>query len=313
MFSKQWFNSHQAILLRFANTWLGKKILRIDSKEKLIGILPNAIFWKGKKKNEYVAEFRTHDKFGKRLYYAFKPLWYLFHLWDMVWYPKFNLGFDSLTVYPDASPESTSVDGYARRQSAGTWSQLRDGAGITAGDADGNLYVNLASGNVGDQWNDMVRSAMLFDTSSISSGSTISAATLSIYGSSKTDQFSQSIGITSVSLASNTAVVASDYAVANWGSTRFATDITVTSWSNSAYNDFALNASGLAAVIAGGISKFGMRSSGDIDNTAPTWADSLTCQVVTISADAVGTTTDPKLVVTYTLPSSGTSNFAYFM
>src|SRR3990167_5137978 len=95
LFSKEWFLKHQKILLWFVNTWIGRKILCINGSKSLVGknkiiyIEPNAIWWKGKKKREVVAEFRTHDKFGKRLYYAFKPIWYLIHYWDTLFANNF--------------------------------------------------------------------------------------------------------------------------------------------------------------------------------------------------------------------------------
>ena len=133
-FSKQWFLKYQKILLRFCNTWIGRKILCIDGnkssigKNKIIHIESNAIWWKTGRK--VTAEFRTHDKFGKRLYYAFKPLWHLFHIWDLGfgWQPNWNLGFDTLTVYPAAGANSPVDGGVGRRRTSGVNAEILLGA-----------------------------------------------------------------------------------------------------------------------------------------------------------------------------------------
>jgi hypothetical protein len=51
---------------------------------------------------ERTTDFRTHNKFSKRLFYAFYPVWWLAHQWDTLfanqWQPAWNLGFDTLTA-----------------------------------------------------------------------------------------------------------------------------------------------------------------------------------------------------------------------
>ena len=106
IFSKEWFESNQKLFLKFTNTWIGRKILKIDGnksevgKNKVTKIIPNAIFWEEGQHNK--AEFRTHPKFAKRLFHAFKPVWFLVHLWDTLFAnnfrPDLNLGFD---IFPD--------------------------------------------------------------------------------------------------------------------------------------------------------------------------------------------------------------------
>jgi len=93
--------------------------------------------------------------------------------------------------------------------------------------------------------------------------------------------------------------VAADYALANFGSTRFVdSDILISGITTGAYNDFTLNASGIANIAKTGISKFGYRHAVDIDNSAPTWgsgADSY----FTASFSDTGSN-QPKLDVTFT-------------
>src|SRR5688572_20225406 len=142
VFDEQWFKTHQRSLLWFANTRIGRWFFRINGNassvgdNRIVGILPNAIFWKGKKRQQYHAEFRTHDKFAKRLYYGLKPIWSLLHLWDTIWanrvQPSWNVGFDTLTVYPAAGANSP-VDGRVYRGAVDeTFGTIIAGAGSTA-------------------------------------------------------------------------------------------------------------------------------------------------------------------------------------
>ena len=213
---------------------------------------------------------------------------------------------DTLTVYPDASPETTSVDGYdAAIETNETWTNVVNGAGDVGSDTASPLLLNqINAGSTTDRWARIYRAFILFDTSSIGAA-TIDSAVLSIYGSSKSDTagIAPNLNIFSSNPASNTAIVAGDYG--NVGSTEFSTDISYASFSTSAYNDFTLNASGEAAIDTGGISKFSTRSDYDSTDSAPTWTSSLQSYLRGVSAENTGTTQDPKLVVNYT-PSSFT-------
>lgn len=105
MFNKSWFLKHQKLLLWFANTFIGRWILCINGnrssvgKNRILKIEPNAITWKlkeTKKRIHLQTEFRTHDKFSKRIKYAFYPLWLIIHTWDTLfannYQPDWNLG-----------------------------------------------------------------------------------------------------------------------------------------------------------------------------------------------------------------------------
>ena len=116
VFSSEWFEQHQGKILWFANTKIGRVILRIHGdrssvgKNKIVQIIPNAIFWR--RGDEMVAEFRTHEKFARRLYYAFRPFWYTLHFLDWLFLDRFQVfnrwsfNFNSLTVRPNPNPES---------------------------------------------------------------------------------------------------------------------------------------------------------------------------------------------------------------
>lgn len=140
-----------------------------------------------------------------------------------------------------------------------------------------------------------------FDSSSLGSSATISSATFSLYGTTTTaDADSVSIGVIQTTQTDPTSLAVGDYDNLTLNSpTEGATRISAASWNTAAYNDFALNASGLSWIDKTGYTKLGCRISRDIDNSAPTGLN----QMYEYTADQTGTTNDPKLVVTYSTTS----------
>ncbi len=324
VFSKDWFKLHQARLLWLANTEYGRDVLCINGKRssigknKIVGIEPNAITWMNEL-GQLSTEFRINNKFGRRIYYSYKAIWEAMHWFDMKianpFIPAWNLGFDTLTAYPDADPETSTVDGATGRIIVDeTWATFRSGVGNHS-PADGATLdvANLNASTTSDQWKSMQRGVALFDTSPIDTGE-IKDATLSFFGSAKFNDFASAPDstIVSASPASNTDLVDADYNIANFGTTEFASRITYASWSTSAYNDFTLNASGEGNIDKSGISKFGARSDWDLDNSPPTWGSNDTAYMRAHSADAAGTSNDPKLVVNYALADKQIKDFFYY-
>lgn len=303
IFDKTWFLKHQTLLKWFANTKYGKGLLG-HGLDRVDLILPNAVVRKNR--TSYIAEFRTHDKYAKRLYYEFKPIWKAFHWFDMnvanIYVPKLNLGFDSLTAYP-AAGSVEPVDGRAIRGSVDeTFTTIRNGAGNSS--ADGNAienYGSLTATTTSNQYSFMFRCIFCFDTSSIGGGATINSATLSLFGTDKSNGLgSPTLDIVSSTPASTSTLASSDYG--NLGTTVFS-DIAYASFSTSAYNDFSLNASGLSNISKTSISKFGTRTGWDTDNSfGGSWSSGAVTKLTGYMADQTGTSNDPKLTVTYTLP-----------
>jgi hypothetical protein len=127
------------------------------------------------------------------------------------------------------------------------------------------------------------------------------------------------LNIYSSNPASNTALVAGDFD--SLGTTAFCdTPILFTNW-GTGYNDFALNASGLAAISKTGVSKFGLRNANydvadelDPNNHDPSWSSDTTSAVSPWYSEK-GEGYQPKLVVTYTTsgvdyPVATTSNLS---
>ena len=213
---------------------------------------------------------------------------------------------DSRTYYPDADPETTSVDGQVDRSGVDeTWATIRAGAGVAFADSNNYLELYIKASGTTDQFVLLHRLILLFDTSVLADGAVISAATLSLYGVLKTDGLActPDINIYASTPASNTALQASDYG--QTGATAYcATPITYANWKTADpfWNDFSLNADGIAAISKTGISKFAARNANyDVANVKPAWVASETSYLIPYSSEK-GVGFKPKLVVTYTVP-----------
>lgn len=211
----------------------------------------------------------------------------------------------TITFNPDADAESTSVDGYCSAEIEAfepgeTFANMRAGTGTTtlrAYDSSTTAYAKIGSDSTSNLFLDMQKAIILFDTSSLPDDASISSATVKLYVTYKQDYMSQSIGITSSNPASDTALSTADYDEGVYGSTRYATDLTVASITTGAYNTFTLNTDGKNAINVSGITKFAVRVSCDIDNSAPTWASLVSGGIGFTTADG---SNKPQLTVTYT-------------
>lgn len=312
-FNKEWFRKYQGILLFLLRCPLVRYIFRINCDKRIIAIRPNS-YTIGNKDSSFTTDFRTHQKYSKRVYHAFKYVWHLFHAWDMNianrFAPQLNLGFDFLTVYPDAHEETDTVDGsvtHSYGKGDDTWANLIAGAGSGHDDTSGNNHFVLAysCSTTKDKWINMIRSIFLFDTSALTADATISAAVMSLDGSGKNDGSSSTpnTNVYSSAPASNDDLVNGDFD--SLGTTEFATSITYADWDTAGYNDFTFNATGRAAVSKTSISKFGCRNpSYDVGATPPAWVFGASATLRCNHAETTGTGDDPKLVVTYTLPGA---------
>jgi hypothetical protein len=211
---------------------------------------------------------------------------------------------DSATFYPDADPETTSVDGWAEHDQDDTaFATIRNGAGVLAVDTSAEVIPVYIGSGTNVLWYAIRRGLYLFDTSSLPDSATISAATLSIRGYNKYDNFIPAIGgtynIYSSAPASNVAIVAGDYD--SLGTNAYCdTVVTWANWSTTNYNNWAFNAAGIAAINKTGVSKFGLReASYDVANSEPAWSKNHGAGIFSYMSEK-GTGYKPKLVVTYT-------------
>ncbi len=205
------------------------------------------------------------------------------------------------TFYPDANPETTTVDGFAQQDGGGTnWStDYVNGAGSGADDSGSSAYVGSHLYTSSGEYQ-LIRPFLLFDTSTIPDDDEITSATLSVYVTATADGDNDAnayINVFSSNPSANTSISSGDFDTQ--GSTKFSTDKDITGISSSAYADFALNSSGLSNVNKTGISKFMLREGHDIDNVAINGAGDPDSKVTFSTSEVSGTSQDPKLVVVH--------------
>lgn len=167
-----------------------------------------------------------------------------------------------------------------------TFSTARSGSNLATFNPIAQLYSGFTAGEYYID-RDFVR----FATGSIPDNATIVSAFIRINGSLGADNNSQSVHIVGSTGADT--ITTADWAnvgTTDFGSKTFASFIT-------GNNDIALNASGLAALSLTGDTKFALRGTADLANSAAGGANFI------LSTDPI------VLSVTYTIPDSGGSEF----
>lgn len=180
---------------------------------------------------------------------------------------------DTYTGYPDADPETDTVDGQAGYESTQlTWANLRAQTGTNAyPSAVTNYSIQIRGGPSANNFDRLVRGIYLFETSSLG-GVNITSAELSLYCPGKQDNLSTtpSINVYTSDPASNNNLVGSDFSTL--GDVALSDTIEYGDISVGAYNEFELNEDGIEAINKEGITKLGVRDvEYDVGGTIPNW------------------------------------------
>lgn len=313
-----WFEQNQSLLCRMANTKVGRDLLCIDQS-----LPPVVLFRKNcvhcliginKGIATMQADFRIGAKWANVIRYRWKEFcsmkkYFELKQWQDVGRTPYILGDRvcalTLTKYPDPDVEIATVDGTVSRGLANpgeSFSSLMSGAGNGKNDNGASDYfIFFACANASNNFRYNHKTIALFDTSSLTASASVSSASASFNGDTTDNGDSIggfAIGLVSSNPASNTSLANSDYS--NVGTTRYANDIAYSSWSTSSYNTYSMNATGISNISKTSITKLGLGANYFIDNSAPTWVNNLTSRVWGKFAETTGTSTDPKLEVTYT-------------
>ncbi|MFN3692674.1 MAG: LamG-like jellyroll fold domain-containing protein [Candidatus Paceibacteria bacterium] len=225
--------------------------------------------------------------------------------------PK-KIGRTTSVFYPDANPESSSVDGWTQYESTQiSWSAIRTANGTGSGDTDATRYVlAAAAGTATSTFNNLRRGIFVFNTAPIADTDYISGATLSFVATAKGDHDAineRFANLTSASTASNVAIAASDYQSQSVHTTKLSTDKSIKYdivADSSTYTDWTLNSDGLANISTSSVSKFGLRFVEDISSTTMPWNSGYNYGISIRLADTANTSLDPKLVVEHSATSS---------
>lgn len=200
-----------------------------------------------------------------------------------------------------------SLSGYAGNFTDSTFATIRAAAGngSTYNSATDRSGLDAVSKTV--DFVQLLRAPILFDTSALTAGAIITAATLQLYVTAAPDTLAQasSQNIVVSNPASDSAIVDADYNIANWDLTAQATAMTnATLAANlNAYNTFTLNATGLSNISKTGITKFGVACNWDISNTNPGASTGDGRIAYNSKTDA----NPPILTITYTVGSASVS------
>ena len=179
---------------------------------------------------------------------------------------------DTLIVY--ASPNYGSIYYSAWNKDYSVFRNYTGTSGVTV-----DLYTSsslLISTSTTNKFSDLYRAPIQFNTSTLTSGSTISSAILTITGitGNINDLGVTNYSLTSYSPATNGTNVAGDYDA--WGSTRLSDNIAFADMPNNytTINNFTLNTDGRAYISKVAWTNFMLRDNFDIDNSVPVWAPS---------------------------------------
>jgi hypothetical protein len=215
-----------------------------------------------------------------------------------------------LLIQGSGDPIYPTCDGGVWQQYASSsgvaWATIRVDAGTNSITDEDYLLLEIVADAVGhtNEFRIIRRNILTFNTN-IGTGMTISAVTLSIHGYTaylKADTFTTpaapDMNVYSAAPASHSALEAGDYD--SIGTTAYCnTAVTYADWADD-YHNWAFNATGIAAIVKDGTTDLGMRNANhDVANSAPTWTAAASASLYAQSSETTGTTSDPKLVVTY--------------
>jgi hypothetical protein len=299
IFDTAWFDKNQDRLLWLLNSplvshWF-RWVMGIDMTEHIDHIAPNHIttIRRITSHNAHLTKrFRTHDKYSKRLYYAFKPIWWAMHIADLLidpLVPSLSFGFSTLTVRPSAGT-SSPADGTLKRGPEGTWAAAQGASTAAAVNMSDVDFLATTALDTGSYY--VYRSIACFDTSAVGSGATIQTTSkIRLYD--KNDKNSGgTCHLLKASPSSPSSFATSDFV--NVGTVKAFVAITVSASNSNTYNDYLMTDTTI--VNPTGITYVGLRDKErDIDNVA----DTTKHQIAYAGADTAGTSQDPELVINY--------------
>jgi hypothetical protein len=201
----------------------------------------------------------------------------------------------------------THTDSHVTSQNTSndSWVNVRAESGSSLEASRGNMGVIIRTESTNTKWRHFSRAVLSFDTSPITAGGVISAATLAMTSGNgnKIDDFTDSISLVGATPGDAGELVAGDFAQLQ--TTKFATDITVAAMADDGTtpNTYTLNDDGEAAINKTGVTSFGLRTTHDRGNNEPSHPSAIKNTTVWFftADEAEAGDERPVLTVTYTI------------
>jgi hypothetical protein len=314
VFDAEWFRSHQTQLLFWLNgSWLKRKIsrhlFRIDATEQIVELGPSYYVVK-LDDTQRCANFRTHPKYAKRIYYSLFWYWWMLHFLDWIlldrFLPQLSFGLTDLNVKPDDGEAGDNCDGYAARiiTAGGSWTSIRTGSGTSySNTTTAGTMTRITCHADTDKYYAIRRAGFAFDTAAVGAGSTVSAVVLNLYSTdtyhvNTYDTVDSSLNVVSFAPSNAGAFAAADFN--SFGSTIYCAMAYATYTVSNGYKNFTLDSVGRENINKTGITVYGVRVGSDISGTGLTWKADADIAVGIRWVDYTGTASDPSMDVTYT-------------
>jgi len=209
---------------------------------------------------------------------------------------KGSIGNTTSVFYP-------AVDGRTQNNDAGSWATVIASAGDAFADSDTNRnIVGFGCTSTLNQYDTILHGWFKFDTSALPDTDVVSAATLAIYVATKDSTLGGSISFVNGTVASTTNLAATDHL--NYNTTKFATDWTYAGLTTGAYNNAALNASGIAAISLTGYTTIALVTEAELTGVQPSWGSLQSSVMEARLVEFAGTSSDPTLTVTHAAAAS---------
>lgn len=320
---KELFYKYQPQLLKLANHPLGRKYLGIshEVKDKIVVKLdPNAYTTQvGRRK--FQSTFRCYNLFEKKLGGALKfsdslleGIKYYFTPQEFRW---LEYCASPETFYSGAGDGSVSYNGdagagtaWATGHDAVTGSSMRDDEDPAYGPMITIRNDNGLLGGIGRWFSP-------HNTTSLTLSATLVSAVYSYMAQYFGDYWSTDAK-SRLDLVQSTQADPITLALADFdqlGTTLGASSIDLTGLSTETYINFTLNATGLTWISKTGWTLLGSREGHDTDNTSPAQPAGETryTGIYPYTSEEAGTTSDPKLVVTFSLPTADENSGFYLI
>ena len=231
-----------------------------------------------------------------------------------------KIGASPETFYPDAHIESSSVDGEVEHTDSGglSWANIRVAVGSANSSNDTIIETAFRCDGDSNRWDSLIRGVYLFFTESLPDSAIITGVVLSLYGTSKDDDSSNSPNINIYSSDPISSIALADGDFDSLGIEALSAAIAFAAFNTAGYNDFTLidvNADDFATynvsdtyINKAGVTKLGSRNANyDVSGDVPNYTTGLDRARFRITGAEQGSN-QPKLVITYTEVAAGLEN-----